>query len=295
MTNKLEGIFAALTTPFVEDEVSIPRFEENIRKFNGTGLAGYVVLGSTGECVSLSDAESEALVRAARATAAPGKAVIAGTARESTRLTIDFTNRMADAGIDAALVRSPSYYKSRMTRDALKAHFLAVAERARVPILIYNIPANTGLSLEVSLVIEVSAHPNIIGLKESSGNIAYLGEVIRRVPADFRYFLGSGSVFLPGLELGACGAILAVANAAPELCSRIHRLFREGKLNEAQKLQLDLIPLNKAIMEGTGIAGLKHALDLRGYYGGPVRLPLLPPSETAKAQIAGLMKGLGLV
>ena len=295
MTNKLEGIFAALTTPFVEDEVSIPRFEENIRKFNGTGLAGYVVLGSTGECVSLSDAESEALVRAARATAAPGKAVIAGTARESTRLTIDFTNRMADAGIDAALVRSPSYYKSRMTRDALKAHFLAVAERARVPILIYNIPANTGLSLEVSLVIELSAHPNIVGLKESSGNIAYLGEVIRRVPADFRYFLGSGSVFLPGLELGACGAILAVANAAPELCSRIHRLFREGKLDEAQKLQLDLIPLNKAIMEGTGIAGLKHALDLRGYYGGPVRLPLLPPSETAKAEIAGLMKGLGLV
>ena len=295
MTNKLEGIFAALTTPFVEDEVSIPRFEENIRKFNGTGLAGYVVLGSTGECVSLSDAESEALVRAARAIAAPRKTVIVGTARESTRLTVDFTNRMADAGVDAALVRSPSYYKSRMTRDALKAHFLAVAERARVPVLVYNIPANTGISLEVSLVIELSAHPNIIGLKESSGNIAYLGEVIRRVPADFRYFLGSGSVFLPGLELGACGAILAVANAAPELCSRIHRLFREGKLDEAQKLQLDLIPLNKAIMEGTGIAGLKHALDLRGYYGGPVRLPLLPPSETAKAEIAGLMKGLGLV
>jgi 4-hydroxy-2-oxoglutarate aldolase len=295
MTNKLEGIFAALTTPFIDDEVSIPRFEENIRKFNGTGLAGYVVLGSTGECVSLSDAESEALVRAARATAAPGKAVIAGTARESTRLTIDFTNRLADAGIDAALVRSPSYYKSRMTRDALKAHFLAVAERARVPVLVYNIPANTGISLEVSLVIELSAHPNIVGLKESSGNIAYLGEVIRRVPADFRYFLGSGSVFLPGLELGACGAILAVANAAPELCSEVYSLFREGKLNEARKLQLDLIPLNKAIMEGTGIPGLKHALDLRGYHGGPVRLPLLPPGDAAKAEIAALMKGLGLV
>jgi 4-hydroxy-2-oxoglutarate aldolase len=292
MTAELEGIFAALTTPFVDDEVSIPRFEENIRKFNGTGLAGYVVLGSTGECVSLSDAESEALVQA---TAAPGKAVIAGTARESTRLTIDLTNRLADAGIDAALVRSPSYYKSRMTRDALKAHFLAVADKARVPILVYNIPANTGISLEASLVIELSAHPNIIGLKESSGNIAYLGEVIRRVPPGFRYFLGSGSVFLPGLELGACGAILAVANAAPELCSKIYRMFLEGKLEEARRLQLDLIPLNKAIMEGTGIAGLKHALDLRGYYGGPVRLPLLPPGEPAKTEIAVLMKGLGLV
>ena len=295
MAPLLEGIIAALTSPFVDDEISIPKFEENIRKLNGTGLAGYLVLGSTGECVSLSDAESEALVRAARAAAAPGKALIAGTARESTRLTVDFTNRMADSGIDVALVRSPSYFKSRMTREALKAHFLAVADKARVPILVYNIPANTGISLEASLVIELSAHPNVIGLKESSGNIAYLGEVIRRVPPGFRYFLGSGSVFLPGLELGACGAILAVADAAPELCSKIYSLFRDGKLDEARTLQLDLIPLNKGIMEGTGIAGLKHALDLRGYYGGPVRLPLLPPGETAKAGIAALMKGLGLV
>jgi 4-hydroxy-2-oxoglutarate aldolase len=295
MTALLEGVFAALTTPFVDDEVSIPKFEENVRKLNGTGLAGYLVLGSTGECVSLSDAESEALVRSARAIAAPGKAVIAGTARESTRLTIDFTSRMADAGIDAALVRSPSYYKSRMSNDALKAHFLSVADKARVPVLLYNIPANTGISLEASLVIELSSHHNIIGLKESSGNIAYLGEVIRRVPPGFRYLLGSGSVFLPGLELGACGAILAVANAAPELCSKIYGLFRERKLDEALRLQLDLIPLNKAIMEGTGIAGLKHALDLRGYYGGPVRLPLLPPGEPGKAEIAALMRGLKLV
>ena len=282
MAPLLEGIIAALTSPFVDDEVSIPKFEENIRKLNGTGLAGYLVLGSTGECVSLSDAESEALVRAARAAAAPGKALIAGTARESTRLTVDFTNRMADSGIDVALVRSPSYFKSRMTREALKAHFLAVADKARVPVLVYNIPANTGISLEASLVIELSAHPNVIGLKESSGNIAYLGEVIRRVPPGFRYFLGSGSVFLPGLELGACGAILAVADAAPELCSKIYSLFRDGKLDEARTLQLDLIPLNKGIMEGTGIAGLKHALDLRGYYGGPVRLPLLPPAKRPK-------------
>ena len=202
---------------------------------------------------------------------------------------------MADVGVDAALVRSPSYYKSRMTRDALKAHYLAVADTARVPVIVYNIPANTGISLEASLVVELSRHPNIIGLKESSGNIAYLGEVIRRVPPEFRYFLGSGSVFLPALELGACGAILAVANAAPEICAKIYRLFREGKLDEARKLQLDLIPLNKAIMEGTGIAGLKHALDLRGYYGGPARLPLLPPDDAAKAEIAALMKGLGLV
>lgn len=295
MTARLEGIIAALTSPFIDDEVSIPRFEENIRKFNGIGLAGYLVLGSAGECVSLSDAESEALARAARAAAAHGKAVIAGTARESTRLTVDFTNRMADSGIDVALVRAPSYFKARMTRDALKAHFLAVAEGARIPVLLYNIPSNTGISLEADLVVELSAHPNIIGLKESSGNIAYLGDVIRRVPSGFRYFLGSGSVFLPGLELGACGAILAVANVAPELCSKIYNLFRDGKLDEARKLQLDLIPLNKNIMEWTGIAGLKHALDLRGYYGGPVRLPLLPPSEQAKSGIAALMKGLRLV
>jgi len=295
MSQRFEGIFAALTTPFVRDEVSVPKFKENIAKFNATGLAGYLVLGSTGESVLLSDAESEALIRAARESAAPGKKVIAGTARESTNLTVEFTNLAADLGVDAALVRPPSYYKTKMGLEALRAHYMAVADGARVPVLIYNIPQNTGIFLESLLIVELARHPNVIGLKESAGNLAFLGEVIRQVPPDFHYFLGSGSVFLPALELGACGAILAVANAAPEICVRIYELFREDRLEEARSLQLDLLPFNKAIMEGAGIPGLKHALDLRGFYGGPARLPLLSVDEQVKSDVAAHMRRLGIL
>jgi 4-hydroxy-2-oxoglutarate aldolase len=295
MTGRFEGIFAALTTPFAGEDISPDRIAGNVERYNATGLAGFLVLGSTGESVSLSDDESAELVRAVVKAAGPGKRILAGTARESTRLTVDFTNRAADLGIEAALVRVPSYFKSRMTRDALLAHYSAVADRSRVPIILYNIPQTTGISLESSLVVELSRHPNIVGLKESGGNLAFLGEVIRAVPPGFSYLLGSGSVFLPALELGACGAILAVADAAPEICVRIFESFRQGKLDDARRLQLDIIPLNKAVTESIGIAGLKHALDLRRFHGGPARLPLLPPDAKARDEISGLMKALGLI
>jgi len=293
LSKPLAGVHAALTTPFVNDDVSLSKFRENIVRYNRTDLSGYLVLGSTGESVSLDDAESLALLEAAVGAAAPGKNILAGTARESTRLTIAFTNRAAEFGISAALVRPPSYFKARMTREALRAHYLALAEAAKVPILVYNIPQNTGVPLDPQLVVELAAHPNIIGLKESSGSLAFLGEVGPHVPASFHYFLGSGHVLYPGLEMGADGAILAVANAAPELCAGIYSLFRAGNKEEARRLQFELIPLNKMIMESYGISGLKYALDARGYYGGPVRLPLLPVDDKAKRDISALLKTLG--
>jgi 4-hydroxy-2-oxoglutarate aldolase len=294
VAKKFRGIFAALVTPFIGEKLSIEKFKDNIQKYNASALAGYVVLGSTGECVSLSDEESTCLVRAAKEAAAKGKKVIAGTARESTKLTVEFTNAMADLGIDAALVRPPSYYKSKMSRDALKKYYLTLAEKSRVPLIIYNIPQNTGISLESRLIMELSSHSNIIGLKESAGNLSFLGEVVPQVPAGFSYLLGSGNVILPGLVMGACGAILSVANAAPDICLKIYHLFQENKIEAAAKLQRDLIPLNKAIMETYGIPGLKYALDVQGYYGGPCRLPLLPIEENGKAELRGLLKRLGL-
>ena len=291
MTLPLEGVFIALASPFSGDSVSPEKMEENVGKYNRTDLAGYLVLGSTGESVLLSDEESERLVEAVVRAAAPGRRVLVGTARESTRATIAFTKRVARKGVAAALVRPPSYYRSRMTREALKSHFLAVAEASPVPLMIYNIPQNTGLNLEPQLVVDLAPHPNIVGLKESSGSLAYLAEVVRDVPPDFRYFLGSGHVLLPGLEMGASGAILAVANAAPETCAEVFRLFKAGQRNEARKLQLDLIPLNRAVTETYGVAGLKHAQDLRGLYGGPARLPLLPLDEKGRREVeAGLRK-----
>jgi 4-hydroxy-2-oxoglutarate aldolase len=294
LSKPLEGIYVALTTPFVGDDVSPAKFRENILRYNATGLAGYLVLGSTGESVSIDDAESLALLEAAATAASPSKKLLAGTARESTKLTIEFTNRAAAFGIAAALVRPPSYFKARMTREALRAHYLALADAAKVPILVYNIPQNTGITLDPQLVIELAAHPNIAGLKESSGSLAFLDEVGPRVPRDFHYFLGSGHVIYPGLEMGADGAILAVANAAPELCAEIFKLFRAGKKEEARRLQFELIPLNKMVMESYGISGLKYAQDARGYYGGPVRLPLLPVEEKGRQDIASLLKKMGL-
>jgi 4-hydroxy-2-oxoglutarate aldolase len=294
MSKPLEGVYVALTTPFVDDEVSTDKVRENVRKYNRTDLAGYLVLGSTGESVSLTDFESEKLVEAVLAAAAPGKKVLVGTARESTRGTIEFTNRFAGRGIAAALVRPPSYFRSKMTREALKAHYLAVAEASKVPILIYNMPQNTGISLEPRLIVDLAPHPNIAGLKESSGSLAFLGEVIREVPADFYYFLGSGHVVYPGLEMGASGAILAVANTAPEMSAGIYRLFKAGKKDEARKLQLDLVPLNKVLVDVYGIAGLKYAQDLRGFYGGLARLPLLPVEDKGKREIESLLGKLGL-
>jgi len=295
VSKPLEGIYAALTTPFAGDNISIDGIKDNVRRLNLTGLAGYLVLGSTGESVSLSDAESLALVDAVLEAAAPGKKVLVGTARESTRGTIEFTNSLPGRGIAAVLVRPPSYYRSKLTREALKAHYLAVAEASRLPVLVYNIPQNTGIPLEPRLVVELAPHPNIMGLKESSGSIAFLEEIVRQVPARFHYFLGSGHVVYPGLEMGAAGAILAVANAAPEMCAEIFRLYQAGKKDEARELQLDLVPLNKALMETYGIAGLKHAQDLRGYHGGPTRLPLLPVDEPAKREIESLLRMLGLL
>jgi 4-hydroxy-2-oxoglutarate aldolase len=293
LSKHLEGVYAALTTPFAGDEIAADKLRDNIRKYDRTGLTGYLVLGSTGESVSLTDEESLRLVETVVEAAAPGKKILVGTARESTKGTIDFTNSLAGRGIAAALVRPPSYFKSKMTREALKAHYRSVAEASKLPVLIYNMPQNTGISLEPGLIVELAPHPNIVGLKESSGSLAFLGEVVREVPADFHYFLGSGSVVYPGLEMGACGAILAVANAAPELCAEIFRMFKAGKKDDARRLQLDLVPLNKALTEVHGIAGLKYALDLRDYYGGPARLPLLPVDDKARQDIATLLKTLG--
>ena len=293
MNKPLEGVYVALTTPFDGEGVSVAKIKDNVRRLNAAGLAGYLVLGSTGESVSLTDAESLALVEAVLETASPGKKVLVGTAREWTKGTIDFTAALPARGVAAVLVRPPSYFKSKMTREALKAHYLAVADASRYPVLVYNMPQNTGISLEPRLVIDLASHPNVAGLKESSGSLGFLAEVVREVPERFQYFLGSGHVIYPGLEMGACGAILAVANAAPEMCADIFRLFRAGRKEESRRLQLDLVPLNKALMETYGIAGLKYAQELRGYAGGPTRLPLLPVDEAAKREIAALLKKMG--
>jgi 4-hydroxy-2-oxoglutarate aldolase len=294
MTIRFNGVHAALTTPFVEGRVSPDRLRDNLGRYNRFGLAGYVILGSTGESVLLSDDESAELVRTVREAAAPGKAVIAGTARESTRATIDFTRRMADLGVDAVLVRTPGYYRSRMDSEALRLHFTAVAEASPVPVILYNIPQNTGVALDSRTVIELARHPNVAGLKDSSGNLAAVSEVAPQAGAGFDFLLGAGSLFLAGLLLGAAGAILAVADAVPELCVEVYDLFRKGRTEEARRVQEALLPLNRAVVTEHGVPGLKYALDRRGLFGGLPRPPLQPVSDRGRAEIDSILEKMGI-
>ncbi len=295
MHSNFKGVFAALSTPFVGDTISAKKLKENIQKYNKIDLAGYVILGSTGESVYLSDEESEKLVQAAKESVSQGKKIIVGTARESTQATIEFTNKMAGLGIDAALVRTPSYYRSLLDRKALMTHYLTIAEKSQIPVIIYNIPRFTGIAVDADLLIELSKHHNITGIKDSSGNLTVLGEAIPHISPQFSILLGAGSLFLQGLLLGAQGGILALASVAPAHCVKLYNLFVEKKLEEAFKLQLDLIPLNKALIQTYGIPGIKYALNLLGYSGGPPRLPLLPLGEKGKEDIKDLLTDLGLL
>ncbi|MGB9906914.1 MAG: dihydrodipicolinate synthase family protein, partial [Candidatus Saccharicenans sp.] len=249
MEKRFKGIFAALTTPFVNRQIAPDKLRDNIEKFNRTGLAGYIIMGSTGEAPFVDDEEAELLVREATRAASPEKIVIAGTGRDSAEWTIKLTNRLAEAGAQAALIKPPYYYKSRMNYEALKAYYSEVADRVKIPVIMYNIPQNTQIWLPLELVIELAKHQNIIGLKESGGSLAYLSEVVSKVSADFHYFTGSASILYSALDMGACGAILALANVAPELCVKLYELFVAGKKEEAKELQYKLIPLNRALTE----------------------------------------------
>ncbi len=289
-TDLLHGVIPPLTTPFLNGEVALEKLKANIVKFNATGLSGYLVLGSNGESVFLSEEERVRVLQAAREVIPENMLYMAGTGLESTRETIRFTNQAADAGADCALVVTPCYFKARMTPSALKTHFLQVAEEARIPILLYNVPQFTGLNMNPGFVAELSEHPNILGIKDSSGNIGQLSEIIRMSVSEFAVFVGSAPVFFPALCMGARGGILAAANVIPELLVGIRRLFMEGRYDEARDLQQKVNPLCQWVTAGQGIGGLKVAMDAVGYFGGDVRLPLVLPSDEARNELKGMLE-----
>jgi len=294
MTAQYQGIYAALTTPFQEEALFPEMLEQNILKYNRFDLAGYVIGGSTGENIHLSDEECLALVKTARGTASPGRKIIAGTARGSARLTIAFTNRTADLGADAALILLPHYYKGLMAPEALRRFYETVADHSRIPIIIYSIPQNTGINPPPRLIIELSRHHNILGIKDSSGNLSLLEEAFPRMAAGSTFLLGAGSILFPGLLMGASGGIMTLAAVAPELCVKLYGCFKDQEWDEGRRLQMELVPLNQAVTRHHGVPGAKYALDLRGYYGGPCRLPLLPPNPKAKEEIRTILEDLNL-
>jgi 4-hydroxy-2-oxoglutarate aldolase len=290
---KLHGIFAPITIPFEADgSVAHLRLRENTARYDKTGLAGYVANGSTGESVLLRWEEVYKIWETVKASASAEKILIAGTGAESTAETIEHTHRAASLGYAAALVRTPSFYKPAVDDELLAAHYLRVADAARIPVLLYSVPVFTQVTIGASLVARVAHHPNILGMKDSSGDAEGTRKIIAAAPKTFQTLVGSPITLFESLELGAVGAILALADAFPELCVEIFDLSRQGERERARHLAQKLIAPAKMFGSQYGISGLKYALDRQGYYGGPPRLPLLPLTEPAKDQIDAMLANL---
>src|SRR5215813_13465514 len=232
----VSGIFPALTTPFAQDgSVSAAGIKRNIGLYNQTGLAGYVALGSTGESVLLSREEAEVVLVAVKEAAAPGKILIAGTGAESTAETIARTKRAAELGYDVALVKTPYYYKPVYKPAVFARHYRSVADASPIPILLYSVPVFTGVALESADVIALSDHSNIVGIKDSSGDVRRVAETVAGAPREFQTLVGAASTVLSSLTIGARGAILALACALPEKCVDLYRLFRQGEIEKARE------------------------------------------------------------
>jgi len=280
----LEGIFPPIVTPFLGEEVVYRYLAENVEKLNKSGIKGIVVLGSNGENVYLSEEEKIKVVKTVIQSASESMMIIVGSGCESARETIRLTNKMAKIGAQAALIITPFYYGSKMNDEALIKYYSTVADQSEIPILLYNVPKFTGVNLSVEALSALSNHTNIIGIKDSSGDINQLGQYLNEVDSNFNVLVGTAGALLGALTLGCKGGILALANIVPEKCVEIYRLVQDGKIKEARELQLRMIPVNHAITARYGISGLKYAMDLLGYRGGEVRSPLLPikPEEQEK-------------
>ena len=291
---KLQGIFPPIATPFDHaGNIYAAKVRHNIEKWNLAALAGYVVCGSTGESVMLTAEEKIALFEMVAQYAAPDKLLIAGTGVESVRETVCLTNRAAELGYKAAMVRTPHYYKTMMGRpETQMLYYRAVADQSRIPLIIYNWPQTTGVDIAPEAVAQLSGHPNIIAIKESSGNLEKVMQMIREVRPGFQVLVGSAPTLWPSLLMGACGAILAYANAAPYSTIAIWEAYRTREEEAGRDWQNRIARAAALVTVKYGIPGLKHAMDVNGYYGGSPRLPLVPVSAEAKREIEEAFRDL---
>lgn len=287
---RFEGIFAALTTPFAPDgSVALDKFRENLAHYNRTHLNGYVVVGSTGESVLLTFEEIDRIWTTARESAAPGKLLIAGAGVDSTAETIARARRAAELGYDAVVIKTPHYFKPLLTPAALERHYLAVADASPLPVLIYSIPQYTGISITADWVARLAEHPNIVGIKESSGNVQLASEIIHLCPPEFSTLVGSAGTLFPSLLMGAAGGILALACFLPEPAIEIYEAMRAGDTARASRLQFALLSASRKIAGELGPTGVKYAMDCVGYHGGSPRPPLLPLTEAQKKTVEAVL------
>ncbi|MBA7524481.1 putative 2-dehydro-3-deoxy-D-pentonate aldolase YjhH [subsurface metagenome] len=287
---KLNGIIPAVPTPFdTEGNFATNKLKENFNYWNQFDLRGYLLLGSNGEMVMLSQKERLEVLEIARAVIPGDKIMLAGTGCQSTRETVELTKEAALIGADAALVLNPFYYKKLMTRRVLEGHYFSVADASPIPVVVYNMPANTGIDMDADMVVSLSGHENIIGLKDSGGNLVKTETVMDLAESALQVLAGSAGFLLPALSAGAAGGILALANIAPQQCINLYHAFCSGEKEISGDLQSKIIELNTAVTRQWGVPALKEAMDFIGLYGGPVREPLLPLFLEEREQLHALL------
>ena len=286
-----DGIYPPLPTFFDEqDELDLVTLRRHIQRLIDTGITGYVAMGTNGEAVHLTSEERAKIIETTRDVIGVNRPLLAGCGEQSTRATIANCKQAARSGADMALILPPFYFKGRMDSQSLIAHYIAVADDSPLPVVIYNMPASTGgLDLDAVTICALAEHHNIIGVKDSAGNMVKLAQIASETPSRFRVFAGSAGYLLPALAVGAVGAVAALANILPREVCRLHELFIDGKLEEARLLQARLIPANTAVTVTYSVPGLKAALELTAGYGGRPRSPLLPLAEQERKQLAEIL------
>ena len=290
----LKGIYCPIATPFVNDKIAYDKLDENLTFWTSSKLEGIVVMGSNGEFVSLLENEKEELIAHCCKKIAGKKRVVVGTGSNCFEETIRLCQVSKDNGADAVLLVTPFYYKSSMKDDVLAAYYTAVADRSPLPVIIYNMPANTGVNMSSALQAKLSHHPNIVGVKDTSGNIVQIAETIRDAAPGFSVLAGNWAFLLPSLCLGAKGGTLALSNVLPNECAELIELFEAGKMEEARQLAFRLMPVNAAVTTKYGIAGLKAAMEYVGLHGGELRLPLQRANEAVRAEVRSALVNAGI-
>ena len=289
-----EGIYTPIVTPFNDTEdIDYEKMYHNLDRWGRTDLAGIVVLGSNGEFVFLSLDEKLRLAKDVIGHFNKDKKVIVGSGCESTKETIELSKRASEMGAHAVLVLPPHYYKAAMKDEILYGHYTDIANESPLPVFVYNMPGNTGINLSSSLVARLSQHPNIVGIKDTSGSIVQLSELVRDTQDNFAVFPGNAGYLFPALAIGAKGATLALANILPEDCCTLFSLFKDGRMDDAQALQLKMLDINALVTTRLGIPALKAAMDMLGYHGGKPRRPLRPLPEEARKLVEDALRRYG--
>ncbi len=288
----LEGVFTALVTPFRKGELDEAALRKLVERQLAAGVDGLVPCGSTGEAATLSHAEHARVIEVVVETVRGRAQVLAGTGSNATREAIELTQHARDAGADGALLISPYYNKP--TQQGIVQHFDAIARATNFPLVIYNIPGRTASKMEAATIGRIAEIAQVVGIKESTGDLEQVAHTIAATPDDFAVLSGDDWATLPILALGGAGVVSTSSNLAPEKIVELLRAFRAGELAHARALHYELLPLFDILFCESNPIPVKAALALGGFIEDEVRLPLTPLTEKNRERLQRALKGYGL-